>query len=153
MLQVVAATVLFAVPIRFFGLKLPEPVFMMAPTFAWAMIRPSFLAPFGVLLMGLFLDVFWGGPIGLWGLSLLVAYGIVLLARNMLAGQSKPMMWAWYVAASGIAMVSAVLFTRLDVHASPSWIAVGWQLLATAILYPFADRLIDRFEDADVRFR
>jgi rod shape-determining protein MreD len=30
---------------------------------------------------------------------------------------------------------------------------VGWQFLATVVLYPFADRLIDRFEDADVRFR
>ena len=153
MLQMMAVTVLFAVPVRLFGLQLPEPVFMMAPTFAWAMIRPSVLAPFGVLLMGLFLDVFWGAPIGLWGLSLLVAYGAVLLARNMLAGQSKPMMWAWYGAACAIAMLSGILFIRLDVHASPSWIAVAWQLLATVILYPFADRLIDRFEDADVRFR
>ena len=34
-----------------------------------------------------------------------------------------------------------------------SFIAVGWQFLATIVLYPFAHWLIERFEDADVRFR
>ncbi len=47
-------------------LQLPEPVFPMAPAFAWAMIRPSVLAPLVLLVMGLFLDLLWGGPIGLW---------------------------------------------------------------------------------------
>ena len=32
-------------------------------------------------------------------------------------------------------------------------VAMGWQFLATIVLYPFAQRLIDLFEDADVRFR
>ena len=31
--------------------------------------------------------------------------------------------------------------------------ATAGAFLATVVLYPFADRLIDRFEDADVRFR
>jgi rod shape-determining protein MreD len=31
--------------------------------------------------------------------------------------------------------------------------AVAWQYLATILLYPFSHRLIERFEDADVRFR
>jgi len=39
------------------------------------------------------------------------------------------------------------------VRAAPGLVGVAWQFLATAILYPFAHRLIDRFEDADVRFR
>jgi rod shape-determining protein MreD len=35
----------------------------------------------------------------------------------------------------------------------PNIFGVCWQFLATAALYPFAHRLIERFEDADVRFR
>jgi rod shape-determining protein MreD len=38
-------------------------------------------------------------------------------------------------------------------HAMPGLFSLGWQYLATLILYPFAHRLIDMFEDADVRFR
>ena len=28
-----------------------------------------------------------------------------------------------------------------------------WQFLASLVLFPFAHRLIERFDDADVRFR
>jgi len=153
MLLCMLATVLFAAPIRIWGLQLPEPVFAMVPAFAWAMIRPSILAPFALLLLGLFLDIFWGGPTGLWGLSLLVAYAMVLILRNAMTGQSRPMMWAWFAGVTGVAMAAGFLFTMLDSLAMPSLLAVFWQFLVTALLFPFAHRLVDRFEDADVRFR
>jgi len=152
-LACMGATMLFAMPLRAFGLQLPEPVFGMIPAFAWAVIRPSVLAPFGVLAVGLFLDLFWGGPMGLWGLSLLFAYSASLAMRNMMTGQSRVMMWAWFGACAAIAMLAGYLFTMLDSRSMPSIIAVLWQFLATVLLFPFAHRLIDRFEDADVRFR
>ena len=153
LVQCLALTLLFSLPFRVFGLSMPEPIFPMAPAFAWAVIRPSMLAPLGVLIMGLFLDVFWGAPLGLWGLSLLITYGAALVGRSMMAGQSWPVMWAWFAVTSGLAMGAGFLFTMLDSHAIPSFLAVAWQFMATIVLYPFAHLLIDRFEDADVRFR
>jgi rod shape-determining protein MreD len=153
MVAALAASLLFAVPIRIFGVSLPEPVFAMPVAFAWAVIRPSMLAPICVALMGLYLDLLWGSPIGFWAVCLLLAYGIVLGGRMMLAGQNQLMMWVWYGAATGLAIGAGYLFTMLDTQNSPSAASVGWQYLATVVLYPFADRLIDRFEDADVRFR
>jgi rod shape-determining protein MreD len=153
MLQVMAATLLFALPIRLWGLSLPEPVFAMPVVFAWAVIRPSMLAPFGVALMGFFLDLLWGGPLGLWAVCLLIAYGAALGGRSMLAGQSRGMMWAWYGTLTALAMGSGYLFTMLDAKGAPGLLSVFWQFLATVVLYPVADRLIERFEDADVRFR
>jgi len=147
------ATWLFSAPIRVFGLSLPEPVFPMAATFAWAVIRPSLLAPIGIFAMGMFLDLLWGSPLGLWALCLLVAYGGALAGRSMMAGQGRLILWGWYAGMTGLAMVTGELVTMLDVKAMPSPIALGWQFLATILLYPFADRLIERFEDADVRFR
>lgn len=152
-LQCMVATLLFSLPVRFFGWGLPEPIFCMAPAFAWAMIRPSIAAPFGVLIMGLFLDIFWGGPTGLWALSLLTAYGVVLAARKMMVGQSRSMMWMWFAAACAMAQTVGFLVTQLDVRSTPNLLAMFWQFLATILLYPFAHRLIDRFDDADVRFR
>jgi rod shape-determining protein MreD len=153
LLLCMAATILFSLPLRIMGWGLPEPVFGVILAFSWAVIRPSILAPFGVLLIGLFQDVFWGAPAGLWALSLLVVYGIVLATRNMMVGQSRPMMWFWFALACLAAEVTAFLVTQLDTRATPNLIAVLWQFLATILLYPFAHRLIDRFEDADVRFR
>ncbi|PTS87419.1 MULTISPECIES: hypothetical protein [unclassified Caulobacter] len=153
LLACVIATMLFSAPIRVWGLHLPEPVFAVVPAFAWALIRPSILAPFAILLLGLFLDLFWGGPTGLWGLSLLVAYATVLAARNMMTGQSRAMMWVWFAGVTAVAMAAGFLFSMLDSLATPSLIGVFWQFLATALLFPFAHRLVDRFDDADVRFR
>ena len=50
-------------------------------------------------------------------------------------------------------MGAGYLFTMLDTQGTPDLLSVGWQFLATVILFPVADRLIERFEDADVRFR
>ncbi|HEX5378133.1 MAG TPA: hypothetical protein VFW47_06140 [Phenylobacterium sp.] len=153
MVQALAASFVLLIPLRIFGLQLPEPVFAMVPAFAWAVIRPSILAPAALLAMGLLLDLFWGSPVGLWPLCLLLAYGVVLSARSVLAGQSRPVMWAWYALACCVAEGAGFLFVRIDSQGTPSLVGMGWQLLATIVLYPFADRLIDRFEDADVRFR
>ena len=153
LLLCVVATLVLATPIRVFGLALPEPVFGLVPAFAWAMIRPSILPPFALLLLGLYMDVLWGGPTGLWPACLLVAYAPVLVLRNVLAGQGFIIMWAWYAAACALAFGFGIYLLMLDSGEVPNLIAVGWQFLVTAALYPFAHTLIERYEDADVRFR
>jgi rod shape-determining protein MreD len=152
-LACMGATVLFSVPLTVAGVSLPEPVFGMILAFAWAIIRPSILAPFGLLATGLFMDLFWGAPLGLWALSLLAAYGGVLGTRNMMTGQSRPMVWAWFAFMTGVAMTTGYCISILDSGMAPSLVAVFWQFLPTVLLYPFAHRLTERFEDADVRFR
>ena len=147
------ASVVFAVPLRVYGYQLPEPVFPLAPAFAWAVIRPSILAPMVLLALGLFLDLLWGGSMGLWAVSILVAYAMVLACRTMLTGQSRVVMWSWFAFMVFTALLTGYILTTLDLGQPPSLMATFWQFLPTALLYPFAHRLIDRFEDADVRFR
>ena len=147
------ATLLLAIPIRVFGFQLPEPVFPLVPAFAWAMIRPSMLAPAMLLLMGIFLDLLWGGPVGLWPVSILVGYAGVLFCRSMMTGQSRLVLWSWFGVMTLLSMFTGFIVTTLDVGQAPDLMATFWQVLPTALLFPFAHRLIDRFEDADVRFR
>ncbi len=148
-----AATLLFAAPVRVFGLRAPEPLFAMVPLFAWAVLRPSILAPICLLILGLFDDLVWGGRMGLWELGLLVAYGFVLITRSMMGGQSRLMMWLWWAATLTVAMGVVYLAVRVVDHNAPNLLAVAGQWLPTVLLYPLADRLIGRFEDADPRFR
>lgn len=149
----VAATMLLSTPLRVFGFGLPEPVFGMILAFAWPIIRPSILAPFALLIFGLFTDLFWGGPAGLWAIALLAAYGAVLMVRGLMQGQSWVTSWLWFAAASGLAFGTALFLAVLSSLNIPDLLGVFWQFLATAILYPFADRMIARFEDTDARFR
>jgi len=147
------ATIAFSIPLHVFTFQLPQPVFLMVLAFAWAVIRPSVLAPFALLLGGLFLDIYWSGPLGLWALCLLIAYACAFAGRSMMAGQSQIILLVWYGLVTATAFVAGYLFVMLDSKSSPGLIPLAWQFLATIVLYPFAQRLIDRFEDADVRFR
>ncbi len=149
----VTATVLLATPVRVFGLRAPEPVFPMVLAFAWAVIRPSILGPFVLLLVGLFLDLLWGDALGLWGLCLLLAYGGALVSRSLMAGRNAPVLAVWYRGFTAIAFIAAYLIVMLRAHVMPDLIATALQFAATLALFPLARRLIDRFEDADVRFR
>lgn len=147
------ASLVFALPLEVFGLRPPEPVFALVPAFAWGMTRPSVLPPFALLAVGLFLDGLWGGPVGLWPLALLAAYAPVLFARAFLSAQGFWGLWAWYAAACAAALATALLFVSLRSGVVPDLIGVGWQFLVTVALFPFANRLIERYEDADTRFR
>jgi len=149
----VAATLLIAAPFRLFGLGLPEPVFAMVLAFSWAVIRPSILGPLTLMALGLFDDLFWGGPLGLWSLALIGAYGLALSGRSLMAGQGGVVMGAWYAAACCLASAAAYVFATLTAHAQPSVLAVIWQVAWTIGLYPVVYWLTDRFEDADIRFR
>jgi rod shape-determining protein MreD len=153
MLQVLGVTILFGIPLRIWGLQLPEPVFPMAAVFAWGVIRPSVIVPAAIVLMGLLLDVFWGGPFGLWALCLLVAYGVVLASRSMISGQGRAALWGFYAVVTALAFGVGVIVAGVKDKNLPGFIPLAWQYLATIVLYPFANRLIEMFEDADVRFR
>lgn len=153
MLLCVAAVVVLAMPVRVFGLALPEPVLPMLLAFSWAVIRPSVLGPVALFLLGLFVDLFWGAPLGLWTFSLLAAYFVALLARNLILGQSGRVLWGWYAAVSVVAFACAYFYTLIDGGVAPNLVATGLQFLVTVALYPVAHRLIDLFEDADIRFR
>ena len=152
-LAAIAGTVILATPVHLFGLSLPEPILPLALAFAWPLIRPSVLAPLILLALGLFLDVFWYAPLGLWPLSLLVVYGAVLAARSLLAGQENVMLFAWYAACVIVAFFLAYMIVSLVAGNAPSLLALFWQIVPTLALFPVAAWMIEHFDDGDVRFR
>lgn len=149
----VAVTIILQTPIEVFGLHLPEPVIPMVLAFAWALIRPSIMAPAMLVLLGLILDILTYGPLGLWGLAFLAIYSVVLASRSFLTGQDTAVLFVWYAACCLLAFALAYGVMALIAPTPASLFAVFLQLLPTLLLFPFAHRLIERFEDGDVRFR
>jgi rod shape-determining protein MreD len=149
----IALTIILATPVEMFGLKLPEPVLPLVLAFAWPLIRPSMLAPATLFALGLFLDMFWGGTLGLWPLCLISVYGVVLTSRNLLAGQETQVLFVWYAICTLVAFLMAYLVVTLDAGRAPSLLALLGQVIPTLLLFPVADWMIQRFDDGDVRFR
>jgi rod shape-determining protein MreD len=153
MLVCAALSVLFALPLRVAGLQLPEPVFALPLAFAWALGRPSLLPPFALLTLGLFLDLLWGTPLGLWPLCLMAAYAPALFGRRTLTGQNFGILWVWYAGACALAFATGFVFTCVREKVMPGLGGVGFQWLASAALFPAAHFLIRTQEEAGVRFR
>lgn len=149
----VAGTVILATPIELFGFGLPEPVLPLALAFVWPLIRPSALAPVLLLALGLFLDIFWYAPMGLWPLSLLAVYGVILASRSLLAAHERWTLFAWYSACTLLAFILAYMIVSLIVGNAPSLLALFWQVVPTLALFPVVGWMLERFDDGDVRFR
>ncbi|HEY2178700.1 MAG TPA: hypothetical protein VGH15_08980 [Caulobacteraceae bacterium] len=148
-----AASLILATPVRVAGLQAPEPVFALVPAFAWAMARPSIVPPLVLTGLGLALDLLWGGPLGLWPTCLLAAYALVFAARRILSGREFLGLLAWYAAACATAMMVGMVLTSLRAGRVPALLGVGEQLLITVVLFPFAWRLIERYEASETRYR
>jgi rod shape-determining protein MreD len=105
------------------------------------------------MLLGVGQDLLWGAPLGFWPLCLLTAYGLIFLVRVILSGQDFWILWRWYAAACAAAMATGVVLTLARAGEAPSLIGVALQFAVTVVLFPFAWALVERYEDADVRFR
>ena len=152
-LLAILATLVLATPVTLFGLSLPEPVIPMVLAFAWPLIRPSITAPLALLALGLFLDLLYYTPLGLWSLSLICIYAAILVSRNFLMGQETRVLFVWYTVASLGAFFLAYVIVTIDAKRAPSLLALLGQIVPTLLIFPLADRLIQRFDDGDVRFR
>jgi rod shape-determining protein MreD len=152
-IAVLAASLVLAVPVRVAGLQAPEPVFALVPAFAWAMARPSIAPPIVLTGLGLMLDLLWGGPLGLWPACLLAAYALVFAARRILSGQEFLGLFAWYGAACATAMLAGLALMSLRAGHVPSLLGVAAQFSVTVVLFPFAWRLIERYEASETRYR
>jgi rod shape-determining protein MreD len=149
----VVATLLFAAPLRVFGLKAPEPVFPLAAAFVWAALRPSMIAPAALVMLGLFLDLVWGGPIGLWPLCLLTAHMLALSVRRLLSGEDFAVLWVWYAASCLAAFGLGEVLLRLGCGVWPNLVGLALQAGVTIALFPLAWWLIERYHTDEARLK
>jgi rod shape-determining protein MreD len=147
-------SIAFATAVRFpGGAQLPEPIFPILLAFAWPLIRPSMIGPVILLALGLFEDLLLGTPLGLWALTFLGVYAGILGTRHLIVGQDFRVLFGWWAGAVSCAYMASYLVICLDDSGAPSVIDATLQLGATLALFPFANNLVQRFDDGDVRFR
>jgi rod shape-determining protein MreD len=106
-----------------------------------------------LVVLGLLLDILTYGPLGLWGLVLLAIFAVVLASRSFLIGQDTAVLFAWYAACCTLAFLMAYVVASLFARNAPSILSLIGQVVPTLLLFPFANWMIERFEDGDVRFR
>jgi rod shape-determining protein MreD len=140
-------------PVTIAGFGLPQPALGMICAFAWGAIRPSVLAPFALLALGLFDDLLWGNRLGLWPAALLTVHAVASAARAVIAGQGFWTLWALYLGACAAGFCVAVALVMEASGEAPDLTDLVLQFATTGALFWFAWRLIETYQDADVRFK
>jgi len=112
------------------------PIFTLAVAYFFAVHRPEFFPPWAVFAIGLIQDVLSGGPLGLYAVVLVAAFGLTHSQRLFLIGRSFSTMWGGFMAVSGIA--AAISWFGASVHygivVNP--MPLIWQALITIAIYP-----------------
>ena len=147
------ATVLLAAPLQPFNLYLPEPVTPLLLAFAWPLIRPSYIAPVVLGLLGLFLDFFWGAPLGFWTLGLMLVYGVLVMVRTYVIGQEWIVVLGVFVLTELAFFTHGTIIATIDSGSVPRLWGVFEQAVVTGLGFPVVLYLMEKYLHADVRFQ
>ena len=127
---------LLAAPLRLPGQAQLQPAAALACVFFWSLFRPASMPPAAVFLLGLLSDLLGLEPPGINVLTLLIAHGLAVRWRRVLAGQGFLLVWLAFVAvAAGAAALEWALTSLLTFRLLPGSPGV-FQFLLTAGLYP-----------------
>lgn len=149
----IVLTIVLATAFQPFGWYLPEPVSPLALAFAWPLIRPSYVAPFVLGGLGLFLDYFWGAPLGFWTLNLMLVYAVLVMIRTYIIGQEWLVVFGAYVAVELVFFTFATILAAVDTGGIVRLWGVFEQMLATTALFPVVLHLMEKYLHTDVRFQ
>ncbi len=132
-------------------MHLPElgrvsPMLALIAVYHWTVFRPELLPSPAVFVIGLFLDLLSGGPVGVNAVVLLLVYGVVLSQRRFLFGKSFAVVWIGF----GVVGLSAALVTFIVVslyHLTPvSPQGFLFQYLITLGLFPLVSWLLLKWQ-------
>lgn len=82
-----------------FGLStgyLSPPSFALVAIYIWILVRPDLMPPASVFVLGVLQDLFWGGPVGLWGMVFLAVWVFARSQRQFLEGRGFGLTWATF---------------------------------------------------------
>jgi rod shape-determining protein MreD len=116
----------------------------LACVFFWSLFRPASMPPVVVFAVGLLVDLLGYAPPGVGVLSLLIAHGLALRWRRVLARQGFLLVWLAFVGvAAGAAAVQWALTSLLTFRLLPPGPGV-FQAAIGAGLYPALATLLTR---------
>lgn len=140
-----------------FGLStgyLAPPSFALVAIFIWILVRPGLMPPAAVFTLGVLQDLFWGGPVGLWGGVFLMVWAFTLSQRQFLEGRGFGLAWAVFGVVALGAGVSAWIIASIFYGATMPVIPILSQTLLNFAVYPAFARtvpfFIRRIGEADI---
>lgn len=124
------------VPVPFIDPEKGRQAFLLAGIYFWTLARPSVLPAVLVFTLGFFLDLIFGGLMGMNTLCFMILTYIVRGQRRYLLGQSWHVLWAGYIVAVAVYYGFQTLVYSLYAFELPDFLALGLDVLISALIYP-----------------
>ncbi len=144
-LSAVFCILLTMVPLGLSTGYLAPPSFSLVAIYIWILARPDLMPPTAVFLLGILQDLFWGGPVGLWGAVFLIVWAFTLSQRQFLAGRGFGLTWATFgvvaIGSSVLAWIIASVFYGTPMPVIP---ILSLTVLSFAV-YPVFARILPFF--------
>lgn len=143
--SVVFCILLTMVPFGLSSGYLAPPSFALIAIYIWILVRPGLMTPASVFLLGVFQDLVWGGPVGLWGMVFLAVWAFTVSQRRFLEGRGFGLIWAGFgVVAIGsglLAWIIASVFYGVPMPVIP----ILSQTVLSFAVYPLFAKMIPFF--------
>ena len=105
--SVVLSLIIYASPGRLAQGPDLMPLLPLMAVFIWSTLRPRFMPPFVIFLIGIMQDLLTGGPMGIWALAFLAAIMIMRVRKEDVAVKELGPLWFRFVAVAVIATLVA----------------------------------------------
>ena len=139
-----------------FGLStgyLAPPSFALVAIYIWILVRPGLMPPIAVFALGILQDLFWGGPVGLWGAVFLMVWVFTVSQRQFLDGRDFGVVWGVFgVVAIGSGILAWIIASVFYSAAMPIIPILSQTILSFAVYPLFAKTVpffIRRIGEAD----
>jgi rod shape-determining protein MreD len=149
----ILAVIVLAAPIKIGIFSPPEPILPLVLAFSWALIRPSYLAPLVLAGLGMFLDYYWGGPLGLYTFLLMLVYATFVSLRAYISGQETLVIIGVYILTCFVFFLVGTLIVSINAGTIPRIIGVFEQFFATVACFPLVLYMLETYLHSDARFQ
>jgi hypothetical protein len=135
---VLAVSLLNLLPVSLGVFGAPWPVALLWAAVGWLSVGPNVVAPIGLLVLGLAVDLISGAPLGAWAFCGLITHAVGLLQYRFLV--RLPPNGPAQILISGATMVAAALFVNLLLGQAIGTIAMIVPVITAILLYGWVMR-------------
>jgi rod shape-determining protein MreD len=140
----IVVLMLLSTPMGLPGQAEMQPAWALASVYFWSLFRPASMPAIAVFGIGVLLDLLAQGPLGVFGLLLLVVHAVALRSRRFLTRQGFALVWlAFVLFAVGASAAEWGLVSLLTWRSLPPWPALFECGMAVGA-YPMLAMLLTR---------
>ena len=133
---IMVSLLFYATPARLTQATDLMPLLPLIALFLWSTIRPYFIPPIVIFVVGILQDLLTSGPMGVWALAYLVALTVMRVRKEDSTTRDLGPLWFRFVATTAIAVVVAWAGGSLAISGPAAIQPMAIEAAASILMFP-----------------